>query len=140
MSRCPTNFIAGLIALLLLGACGDGSSDGSIENNESGDAGALSPATSTPPRYNGNNESGDVSTACAEAFKNAAAVSEFQDTHEDLFPAYSACKTLDEWKAADVQYPDAIDGVDPVLYAGNVCEGNSARLGDTPICKAIAQE
>lgn len=81
-----------------------------------------------------------VSGECASAFEQAAAVSDLQDTHEDLFPAYSACKTLDEWKAADDAYPDAMDGVDPIVYARNVCDSNSARLGSTPICQAAANE
>jgi hypothetical protein len=35
-----------------------------------------------------------VSGACADAFAVAAGVSEYQDTHEDLFPAYSACPSV----------------------------------------------
>lgn len=81
-----------------------------------------------------------VSAECAAAFEEAAAVSDLQDTHADLFPAYSACTTLDEWKAADAAYPDAIDGADPVSYARNVCGGNSAQLSGTPICRAVSEE
>ena len=72
-----------------------------------------------------------------EAFAAAAAVSPYQDTHEDLFPAYSACTGIDEWKAADTSHPAAIDGVDPVQYAMSVCAGNQSELGETPICKAV---
>ena len=74
---------------------------------------------------------------CMEAFAAAAAVSPYQDTHEDLFPAYSACTGIDEWKAADTSHPAAIDGVDPVQYAMSVCAGNQSELGETPICKAV---
>ena len=86
-------------------------------------------------------ESGDaqvvVSTACARAFRAAAAVDPLRDRHEDLFPAYSACTTVAEWRRANEQYPAAIDGVDPVVYAMNVCAGNQERLGSTSICRAV---
>lgn len=78
-----------------------------------------------------------VSDRCAEAFESAANVSAYQDTHEDLFPAYSACSSVEEWRAADQVYPEAIDGVDPVRYAMTVCASNQQRLGDTPICRAV---
>lgn len=82
-----------------------------------------------------------VSVACATAFSEAAAVSDLQDTHEDLFPAYSACTTLEEWRAANKAFPDAMDAIgDPVSYASNVCKSYSNRLGGTPICKAIANQ
>lgn len=76
-------------------------------------------------------------TPCEAAFARAAAVDNMHDTHADLFPAYTACKTLAEWRRANTAYPDAIDGVDPIVYARNVCAGNQARLGSTPICKAV---
>ena len=62
---------------------------------------------------------------------------EYHDTHKDLFPAYFDCKTIEEWKAANTLYPKAIDGVDPVLYAMNVCAGNFAQLGSSAICKSL---
>ena len=67
----------------------------------------------------------------------AARVSEYADTHEDLFPAYAACETLDEWEVAHQTYPAAIDGGSPVEYAMRVCAGNQDVLSDTPICKAV---
>lgn len=74
---------------------------------------------------------------CLEAFADAASVSVYADTHEDLFPAYSACQSIDEWTRAYSAYPAAIDGGYPVEYAMRVCSGNQAVLGDTPICKAV---
>jgi hypothetical protein len=79
-----------------------------------------------------------VSKVCAAAFQIAAAVNEFQATHADLFAAFSACTTLDEWVDADALYPDAIDGVDPVLYATNVCISYPEEIGATAICQATA--
>jgi hypothetical protein len=77
------------------------------------------------------------SEACSQAFADAAAVSEMQDTHEDLFSAYFACETLDDWIAANDEHPDAIDGVDPTMYASTVCEGNEDEIGESPICAAL---
>lgn len=108
-----------LVALALVaGACGGGSSE------DSGDSG--SPDDESLP-------------ACEQAFKDAGEVSDMQDTHEDLFPAYSACMSLEEWEAADEKYPDAIDGVEPRLYAQNVCSNNQEAIGDTPICEAALE-
>ncbi len=76
-------------------------------------------------------------SSCIEAFAVAAAVSPYQDTHEDLFPAYSACTSLEERKAADALHPDAIDGVDSIQYAMTVCANNQEELRETPICRAV---
>jgi len=37
-------------------------------------------------------------SSCEKAFKEAAAVSKYQDTHEDLKPAFEKCKTIKEFK------------------------------------------
>lgn len=58
-----------------------------------------------------------LSEACALAFKAAAAVDDFRDTHADLYPAYRACKSMDEWTTASATYPGAIDGADPISYS-----------------------
>lgn len=78
-----------------------------------------------------------VSGACAHAFLEAANVDAMRDTHKDLFPAYYACTSIEEWREADRMYPGAIDGVDPVMYAQNVCAGAQDELRDTPICEAV---
>ena len=74
---------------------------------------------------------------CEQAFADAARVSSYRDTHEDLFPAYSACESVSEWRSANASYPDAIDGWDPVSYAQNVCDSYRQKLGETPICRAV---
>lgn len=80
-----------------------------------------------------------VSQKCVQAFSDAAKVSEYQDTHEDLFPAYSACTSLDEWRDASALAPGAIsDGVDPIEYAKNVCSNYADEVGNSTVCKAIA--
>ena len=74
---------------------------------------------------------------CIEAFARAADVSEYSDTPEDLFPAYSACASIDAWKEAYALHPAAIDGGNPVEYATTVCASNQEALGRTSICKAV---
>ena len=78
-----------------------------------------------------------IGSPCMQAFEDAANVSEMHDTHEDLFPAYSACSSIEQWEMAHARYPRAIDGGNPVEYAMRVCAGNQEALGDTPICQAI---
>lgn len=64
-------------------------------------------------------------TACLDAFERAAQVGDMQDTVEDLDPAVRACKSLQEWKAADQAHPGALDGTDPETFLRNRC-----RYGD----------
>ena len=92
------------------------------------------PVTS-PPVTDPEGES--VGSPCVRAFGTAAGVSEYNDTREDLFPAYSACGSIDEWKAAYALHPNAIDGGNPVQYAMTVCADNQTELGKTPICQAV---
>lgn len=112
-----THIAASVAVLLLITACGSDGGDG-VES-------------SLP------NQKPSVSQACADAFATAASVSEYQDTHEDLFPAYSVCASVEEWKTADELHPDAIDGVDPFRYAMTVCANYQKELGNTPICRAV---
>jgi hypothetical protein len=78
-----------------------------------------------------------VSEACARAFAFAHSVDAMRDTHSDLFPAYRACMSAAEWRAASAAYPDAIDGVDPIEYAMTVCANNQDEIGDTAMCKVV---
>ena len=85
-------------------------------------------------------DSPDVLTECLEAFQAAHEVDPMQDTHADLYPAFHACATLDEWTAANERYPEAIDGADPVTYALNVCESAEAEaVQGSPVCEAVAE-
>lgn len=76
------------------------------------------------------------STACDNAFAHAAAVGEMQDAVEDLYPAVRACTSMDEWVAASEANPGAIsDGVDPLVFLGNVCGSLTAGLENTDLCQ-----
>lgn len=72
-------------------------------------------------------------TACEEAFAEAAAVDEMQDSNEDLFPAVRACANVEEWTAASAQHPDALDGADPEFYLTNLC-ANYPEISSEPLC------
>ena len=113
--------------LLLSGAC----------SSDQANPGASPSSSNEEPSVLSDNEEGAVSSACTEAFAMAASISESQDTHEDLFPAYSACTSLEEWEAANALYPAAIDGVAPIRYAMTVCANNQEELRETPICRAV---
>jgi hypothetical protein len=76
-----------------------------------------------------------VSDACERAFAAAAAVSDLEDTVEDLYPAVRACNTVEEWTAASEAYPAALDGADPVLYLTNTCLYGPPDLADTDLCR-----
>jgi hypothetical protein len=60
-------------------------------------------------------------SSCDTAWAKAAAISDLRDTVEDLDPAIRACTSLQEWESAAAKYPDALDGVDPVLFLSNRC-------------------
>ncbi len=65
----------------------------------------------------------------------AAAVSDNEDTNEDLDPAIKACSTLAEFAAASLKHPKALDGVDPAEYLGNRCDNQ--ELASTALCKSL---
>ena len=69
---------------------------------------------------------GGGETACEKAFSNAADISDFNDTVEDLDPAVRACASVSEWAAASNKYPGALDGVSPLTFLQNRC-----RFGPT---------
>ena len=69
---------------------------------------------------------GGGETACEKAFSEAADVSDFNDTVEDLDPAVRSCSTVAEWTAASKKHPGALDGVSPLTFLQNRC-----RFGPT---------
>ena len=73
------------------------------------------------------------STACELSFADAAAVSDTQDTVEDLDPAVRACTSLEEWGAASAAYPGALDGANPFEFLGNRCDVGEG-LSATNLC------
>ena len=67
-------------------------------------------------------------SSCDTAWAKAAAISDLRDTVEDLDPAIRACTSLQEWESAAAKYPEALDGVDPVLFLSNRCFYGSRLL------------
>lgn len=79
------------------------------------------------------------SEECRSAFAEAAAVDPMRDTHEDMDPAFIACASLAEFAAASADHPDALDGVDPSLYAETRCEfSENAAVRASNICREVA--
>lgn len=63
-----------------------------------------------------------TSSECEEAFRKAAQVHELRDTHEDLWPAFESCRSIEEFATASENYPGAVEaGVDPATYVENQC-------------------
>ena len=80
-----------------------------------------------------------VSSACREAFQQAAAVNEFRDVPEDLNRAATVCQSVADWTAASRLYPDALDGAPPALYLRNRCRSNTGP-GSTSLCREALRE
>jgi hypothetical protein len=63
-----------------------------------------------------------ISAACDSVFSAAAAKDEMHDSVEDLFPAVTACTSLDEWEAAYDRYGGLrFTGDDGVAILRNMC-------------------
>jgi len=75
-----------------------------------------------------------LSAECLASFKSASQVDALHDKNEDLFPAFSTCKSIDEWLEANARYPGAIGSVDPIVYAKNACASYQDQLTNTAIC------
>nr|AGF93111.1 secreted protein [uncultured organism] len=93
-------------------------------------------ASNTSDSENASDSSSGISNSCEEAFEEAASVSAYQDTNEDMNPAFRECNSIEEFKKASEKYPDALDGTAPESYIQTRCMVASEELGDTPICKA----
>jgi hypothetical protein len=125
---------------LMLSNCGQAAEDFQ-EGFDAGRSGSPEPSTSRraseqtpePP------EPAQVATAsraCDSAFARAADVDEFRDTVSDLYPAAMECSNLDDWKLGASANPGAIaEGVDPVLFAYNMCTDAPAEVRSGTVCK-----
>lgn len=87
------------------------------------------PAVSTEPSL----------TPCEGAFSAAVSVSAMQDSHRDLFPAFTACETLHEFERAAVRFPAAIPIDDTQIYATNLCSSYPADLQGSNVCESIQE-
>ncbi len=115
---------------VIVGSCNGAKIQEAARGRSSTPAVVLRETATPPPRP----------SSCAEAFEVAAGAMEYQGTHEDLFPAYSVCKSINEWREAYALHPEAIDGGNPVQYAMAVCANRRGTIGQTPICKAVNPE
>lgn len=96
--------------LTLLAACGD-ETDGPLEGGSTAEPGL---------------------TACEQAFSDAAAISDFQDTQDDVEPTFFACRTIRDWVAAERQFKIS-GGLLGRVYAVNQCRFNR-DVKESPVC------
>ena len=75
---------------VIVGSCNGAKIQEAARGRSSTPAVVLRETATPPPRP----------SSCAEAFEVAAGAMEYQGTHEDLFPAYSVCKSINEWREA----------------------------------------
>lgn len=96
--------------LTLLAACGD----------ETG--GALEGDSAAEPEL----------TSCQQAFSDAAAISDFEDSQDDVEPTFFACQTIGDWVAAEKQFKIS-GGLAGRIYAVNQCRFNQ-DVKQSPVC------
>lgn len=85
----------------------------------------------------GGTDSSNSLTDCERAVRDAAAISDSQDSVEDLDPAIRRCSTMSEFSAATRLFPGALDaGVDARTFVTNRCTYNSS-LGSTALCRSL---
>ena len=86
----------------------------------------------TPDDEQGNAATGETTTteadavpasdACLDALREAHNVDPMRDTHADMYPALTACTTLEGYAYATQKYPDAFDArSSPELQVVTMC-------------------
>jgi hypothetical protein len=111
--------------LFALTACSSESAQEDQEPTEDahGDVADSAPASDEP------------TSACGQAFARVAQVGEMQDTVEDLYGPAKECTDLDDWSAGAAANPGAIDsGVDPVVFAYNMCTSAPDDVAASTVC------
>lgn len=121
--------VSAAVVVFALVGCG---SDGDVATDETpGDTTAA-----TQPAADA--EDATYSAECGQAMAEAAAVDEMQDTLEDTDPAFFACESLEEFSQASADYPDALDGTNPEVFAPNRCQG-AESVQDSPLCAEVGE-
>jgi hypothetical protein len=75
----------------------------------------------------------DGQSACDQAFAQAIAIDPGADTISAIDGAIAGCQSLEAWVDAAQRFPDALDGQDPDLIAGERCAA-STELAHTAVC------
>lgn len=134
------------VGAFALGGCGSGAGEVSgeraatsgsvvVEEQETDDARTRQPDRGQEAtEQRSKKRKATVSRRCAEAMRAAHKVDAMQDTHDDLFPAFDACRSVTEFRAASKRWPDALDGADPAVYVKNVCL-SYPEVGNSRLCK-----
>lgn len=81
----------------------------------------------------------DAVAACVDRFDTIGGLPAGTDRFPALTDAAIVCDTLSNWMAAAAQHPDALQGADPLVVAGNVCTfpANADRLADLALCGQV---
>jgi hypothetical protein len=79
---------------------------------------------------------GEETVSCEQAFTAADKERELQDTDKYLDPAFTACSTLSEFKAASEAHPGVLGNTSAEAYVTERCRGNESLAG-TPLCTAL---
>ena len=80
----------------------------------------------------------EVTAQCDQAFAQAASIGDMEDTVEDLYPAVTACTSIEDWIAGSEANPGALsEAVRPLMFLGNVCGSLNAGLENTDLCQLL---
>lgn len=111
-------------AVFLLAGCGGGGEQ-------------VAEPTATPPEAIATEAVPTAApSACEAAVASAAQVDPVQDINEDLWAAFDACASLEEFQTAAEAHPGALDGADPETYVRNGCQ-YYPEVADSQLCQAI---
>jgi hypothetical protein len=76
-----------------------------------------------------------IGLACLADMEASAAISDLEDSAEDLWPTFSSCTSLVEWQAAASETGEA-DRIDIDLWVPNQCD-YEPTVFDTPLCRSM---
>lgn len=72
-------------------------------------------------------------TDCEYAFEEASLIPVHKSTVTDLNLAVRVCKSVEEWQETSADFPNALNGGDPMLFLKNRCRD----VVDAPLCRKL---
>lgn len=75
---------------------------------------------------------------CDEAWQVAAEVAHLAGQQKVLHPAFSACRSFEDFASTNVRYPGVLDGKDVATYVDDQCHYHAA-LAPSPVCTSLPQ-
>jgi hypothetical protein len=77
----------------------------------------------------------EISSECQKDFEAAASVDKRHASHQNIYPAIESCKRIDEFIAASVNYPLAVNNNEPKKYLAYRC--SEPEVLGKGICKEL---